>query len=94
MEPSTLSMTPDTSHERYRHSIAVLPSRTLPIPVTQFLGGIPAISRGASYFDIGADWVRLVGEGIDLWDLSVGFRNAIAESGDRVLLSVPKGWMW
>lgn len=39
-----------------------------------------ANSRGASYFDIGDDWDRLVAEGIDPWDLNVDFLNTVARA--------------
>ena len=49
-----------------------------------------AKALGASYFDIGADWERLVGEGVDPWALNVQFRETIATRGDQVLVSVSK----
>jgi hypothetical protein len=49
-----------------------------------------ANARGASYFDIGTEWDRLVSEGIDPWALNEHFLDVISDRGDRVLLSVPK----
>lgn len=49
-----------------------------------------AISKDASYFDIGSEWDRLVAEGVDPWDLNQYFLDTRIAAGDRVLLSVPK----
>jgi hypothetical protein len=49
-----------------------------------------ALSKGASYFDIGSEWDRLLAEGVDPWDLNQHFLDTRIAAGDRMLLSVPK----
>lgn len=49
-----------------------------------------ATSRGASYFDVGDEWSRVVARGDDPWTLNQTFLNDRIAAGDRFLLSVSK----
>lgn len=49
-----------------------------------------AISKGASYFDIGSKWDDLVAQGVDPWSLNKYFLDTRIAAKDRILLSIPK----
>ena len=70
-------------------------SNTSPTQETQCWDVSPATSprlysKGASYFDIGSEWDRLIAEGKDPWELNQHFLDTRIAAGDRMLLSVPK----